>query len=227
MTLEPKKPRDPSINRPIMNQCTAHRRNGDQCRRSAIKGSNVCATHGGSAPQVQRAAQVRLLMAADSVAGELVRIALSSKASDAVKVQAILGVLDRAGISARQQVEVTATVETWEHKVQAAVVDWSELAELLPAADPNVIDAELAEDAPRDATLDVSERPNPHREARQAEVAAEVARVRAQPEAAPPWISDESGTQTATRLANEHRRAAFAAEKASGGLKPRTTRKRR
>lgn len=225
MTLEPKKRRDPSIDRPIVNQCTAHRRNGDQCRRSAIKGSNVCATHGGSAPQVQRAAQVRLLMASDTVAGELVKIALSKQASDAVRVQAILAVLDRAGISARQQVTIEATVETWEHSVQAAVVDWSEFAELMPARDPNVVDAELV-DEPRNLTLHDSERPDPHREQRMAEIEAELSRLPAVAEPTPPWVSAESGAETATRRADEHRKRAFAAEKASKGLSPRTTRPR-
>jgi len=172
------------------------------------------------------AAQVRLLMASDRLMAQLLLIAEDKSEPTPVRLAAIRDALDRAGLGAKQQIEIEARVETWEQKVQAAVVDWSELAELMPAADPNVIDAELVEDAPRDATLDVSERPDPHREARQAEITAEVARVRPQPEEAPPWISDESGAQTATRRADEHRKSQFAAERAAGGLKPRTTRPR-
>jgi hypothetical protein len=40
-------------------QCSAHSRNGNQCRAKAVKGATVCRMHGGSAPQVKRAAEVR------------------------------------------------------------------------------------------------------------------------------------------------------------------------
>ncbi len=232
MTLEPKKRRGappPTGREDRMKSgtlCTATRRDGEPCTNYARLGATVCRKHGGSAPQVIRAAQVRLLMASDRLMAQLLLIAEDKSEPTPVRLAAIRDALDRAGLGAKQQIEIEARVETWEQKVQAAVVDWSELAELMPAADPNVIDAELVEDEPRDATLDVSERPDPHREARQAEVTAEVARVRPQPEEAPPWISDESGAQTATRRADEHRKQAFAAEKTSGGLKPRTTRPR-
>lgn len=236
--LQPKKTQDPSRDRPIMNRCTAHRRNGDQCRRSAIKGANVCATHGGSAPQVQLAAKVRLLMAADTVAGELIRIALARQTSDSVKVQAIIAVLDRAGVLAKQEIELHAKVETWESRIKGAVVDWGALAEgynptdpyvlqSLTRSDPNVIDAEIVEGYnPQDATLDVSERRDEHREKRLAEVEAQTRNLPKLPEPTPPWVSEESGAQTATRLADEHRKAEFARDKASQGLAPRKTRKR-
>lgn len=40
-------------------RCTAHSKSGRQCSKWAIKGSTVCNTHGGSAPQVKAAAQRR------------------------------------------------------------------------------------------------------------------------------------------------------------------------
>jgi hypothetical protein len=235
MTLEPRKRRDPSRAEPI-NRCTAHRRNGDQCRNSAIKGATVCRVHGGSAPQVQRAAAVRLLMAADSVAGELVRIALSKKAADGVKVQAILGVLDRAGLSARQEITIEAKVETWETRVQAAVVDWGELAALTPngGINPDVVYAEVVQDeaherawderleAPRDAPI--RQRPS-EVEDRLDAMPVKPPKVKDEDEL-PPWVGKETGSQHAERLADEHRRRAFAADKATKGLTPRTRRKR-
>lgn len=46
-------------------RCTAKsKQSGEQCRRFAVVGGTVCATHGGSAPQVRAAAQQRQLEAA-------------------------------------------------------------------------------------------------------------------------------------------------------------------
>ena len=234
MTLEPKKRRDPSIDRPIVNQCTAHRRNGDQCRRSAIKGSNVCATHGGSAPQVKRAAQVRLMMAADRVAGLLLQIADDQKVPVQVRLAAMRDILDRAGLVATQQIALAAevTTQTWEQRADAAVVDWGELAELMPPTDTNVVDAELvveneAHEQEWDRRLEAPRSSPPRTSPAEAERQVAALPVKApQPEEAPPWISAESGAETATRRADEHRAREFAKDKASKGLSPRTTRPR-
>ena len=40
-------------------RCKARNRSGERCKRSAIKGGFVCASHGGRAPQVKRAAARR------------------------------------------------------------------------------------------------------------------------------------------------------------------------
>lgn len=64
--------------------------------------------HGGAAPQVKAKASQRLLAAADSVAGELVRLALGAD-SEAVRVQAARDILDRAGLAARQLVSAEVT----------------------------------------------------------------------------------------------------------------------
>lgn len=161
---------DPSTSAPFQGQCTAHKKNGARCRKYAINGSNVCRTHGGAAPQVKRAAALRLLMAADSVAGELVRIALSKTASDATKVQAIFGILDRAGLNPRQAVDVDVAVglkqspeDIYANVVLASTValngpkpaDWDDdgidgpweyFSGQAALPDPNVIDAEVVED---------------------------------------------------------------------------------
>jgi hypothetical protein len=41
--------------------CNGHRRDGEQCKAPTVPGAFVCRRHGGSAPQVQRAARERLL----------------------------------------------------------------------------------------------------------------------------------------------------------------------
>lgn len=46
-------------------KCTAHRTDGAPCQSWAIKGGTVCRSHGGSAPQVRRAATERLQEARD------------------------------------------------------------------------------------------------------------------------------------------------------------------
>lgn len=48
---------------PFDGQCTAHTSSGARCRRHAIRGGTVCATHGGRAPQVKAAAARRLALA--------------------------------------------------------------------------------------------------------------------------------------------------------------------
>jgi hypothetical protein len=236
MTLQPKKRRGappPTGREDRMKSgtlCSATRRDGEPCSNFARIGATVCRKHGGNAPQVLRAAQVRLLMASDRLMAQLLQIAEDKSEPTPVRLAAIRDALDRAGLGAKQQIELNAevTLETWEHKADAAVIDWGELRALMPPANREALDAELVEDAPQDATRHDSERPNPHREQRMAEVEQHVSRLPAPPpEEAPPWVSAESGAQTATRLANEHRKRTFAADKASGGLKPRTTRPRR
>ena len=82
--------------------CTAKRSNGQKCRANAIKGGNVCATHGGSAPQVRDAARRRLLELVDPALGVLARAVRKRKAKDwepsATELRAVTEILNRAGI---------------------------------------------------------------------------------------------------------------------------------
>jgi hypothetical protein len=68
------------------------------CSKPAIHGGTVCMVHGGGRKAVQKAAEMRLLNAADSVIGALIGIALDTKQDAKARVQAINSVLDRAGI---------------------------------------------------------------------------------------------------------------------------------
>ena len=86
-------------------RCKGHLKNGEQCHKPAIRGSTVCRTHGGAAPQVIAAARARLANAADSMASNLVGLARTAE-SEAVRVRATEGVLDRVGIGRTTEVEI-------------------------------------------------------------------------------------------------------------------------
>ena len=103
------KKKDLSRHRPI-NACTAHKTNGDPCGNRAIRGGSVCRFHGGAAPQVRRAAFVRLVMESDPAAAELIAIYKDKRNPIAVRLRAIEGILDRAGITARQEIDVDVQI---------------------------------------------------------------------------------------------------------------------
>jgi hypothetical protein len=92
-------------------RCKAHRKNGNQCLRPALRGTTVCFRHGGAAPQVKSAARARLENAADRMARTLLGIADSAE-SEAVKLAAVKDALDRAGLGAKS--EVTVELKPWE-----------------------------------------------------------------------------------------------------------------
>lgn len=88
--------------------CSAHRTNGEPCRKTALRGTQppLCVSHGAGAPAVRRKARIRLEMAADRMAKELLGIATNSDAPPAVKLAAIRDALDRAGLSAKTAVDI-------------------------------------------------------------------------------------------------------------------------
>ena len=99
-------PRDWSISDVPERQCTAHKRNGDRCKNAAIRGGNVCGYHGGNAPAVKAKARLRLEMASDRLARELLNMTTDPNVADAVRLAAIKDALDRSGLAAKNAVSV-------------------------------------------------------------------------------------------------------------------------
>ena len=87
-------------------RCTAKAKTtGNRCKRRPIAGGNVCAMHGGKAPQVQRAARLRLAELVDPAVVILGR-AMAQSDTWAVRVRAAEAVLDRAGYPRRHEIDV-------------------------------------------------------------------------------------------------------------------------
>jgi hypothetical protein len=107
-------PRDWSSSDVPERQCTAHKRNGDRCKNAAIRGGNVCGYHGGNAPAVKAKARLRLEMASDRLARELLNMTTDPNVADPVKLAAIKDALDRSGIQAKTAVSVEVSTKPYE-----------------------------------------------------------------------------------------------------------------
>jgi len=86
--------------------CSAHsKQTGERCKQPAIKGGTVCRFHGGTAPQVQRKADQRIIQAAEDIRDmlpaatrEMQRLVEGDKTKQEVRLAAIRDVFDRAGL---------------------------------------------------------------------------------------------------------------------------------
>lgn len=163
--------KDLSRRRPF-NRCTRIKLNGDQCGNAAIRGGTVCRFHGGSAPQVRAKAQVRNLMAADKLMAALLKIALDERQPALTRLVAIRDGLDRAGLGARQTVDLDVQVggklSVYDQVVLDSTVpingpkppDWDDNGldgpweEFIRPRQPEIIDAEVVEDEEHERALD-------------------------------------------------------------------------
>ena len=114
------------VSGPMNVRCKAHRKNGDQCKRWAIRGATVCATHGGMAPQVRKKAAERIEASLDRAALAIVRLMEHAETPPAVKLAAARDLLDRGNLGAKQMVELeVSTPKPWQIAIQHMVVSTS------------------------------------------------------------------------------------------------------
>lgn len=110
-------------------QCTATvHSTGERCRASARPGMTVCKVHGGSAPQVVRAARERLLDMVDPALGQQYRLLTKPDTTDANRQRAINAILNRTGLAEHAQLDLSVG-ESFEDVLRA-------VAGLAPNPDP-------------------------------------------------------------------------------------------
>ena len=115
--------------------CTAHKSNGEPCGRPPIRGGSVCATHGGSAPQVRKAANLRLAAAVDPAIDALLEC-LKKNARRRLRYPAqALGaansILDRAGFKQAERINLHTTASIIDVE-QAKSLSTEEIDTLIP-----------------------------------------------------------------------------------------------
>jgi hypothetical protein len=124
-------------------RCRAHTSSGKPCKRWAIVGGFVCATHGGTAPQVRRKANERILALAPRAAQIIAALAEGSQ-SDVVRLRAAQDILDR-GLG--KAVDLTLDLTPQDATGGPSALDLR-IAEALDArglgtGDQDVVDAEV------------------------------------------------------------------------------------
>ncbi|MFN8229228.1 MAG: hypothetical protein U0R18_21190 [Mycobacterium sp.] len=102
--------RDKRLEENETRRCTAHLSDGsgERCRKWAIRGGTTCATHGSGTKAAKLAARERLDNAADRMAKELLKIALTAD-SESVALAAVRDALDRTIGKAPTTVEIGAS----------------------------------------------------------------------------------------------------------------------
>ena len=126
----------------------------------AARGANVCRVHGGSAPQVKRAAQRRLQQAADALTARLLGFALDQGVPDAIALQAVRDALDRAGLSPKTAVEIEVGPKPYmtilERLEGGSRAEWRRSQHITDDSDqhqPALAQAPIALPAPLDAEI--------------------------------------------------------------------------
>lgn len=126
-----------------VSRCVAHRKDGERCKKAAIKGATVCRSHGGAAPQVVRSARERFNDLIDpmiNIAHEIAKEAEEGKLSASDRIAFMKFVADRTGFIPGKSVNIDGPAP-WEITLKGII---REVPAELAAGD--VIDAEVIED---------------------------------------------------------------------------------
>ncbi|GAA5147304.1 hypothetical protein GCM10023340_19520 [Nocardioides marinquilinus] len=119
---------------PTPERCVARNRKGEPCKKYPIEGAVVCATHGGSAPQVRRKAQERIFMAQDGAASVLVRFMSDDKVPYAERRRCAEFLL-----TYENRNEVKVMIEPWQEDIEGILV---------MDEDDDIVDAEVVQPLP-------------------------------------------------------------------------------
>lgn len=122
-------------------RCTAWSKStGHRCDRARTPGTTVCASHGSRAPQVRRAAQLRLVELIDPAIATLAREMTTAKNSSD-RQRAANSLLDRAGMPRRTEVDHGAAQAMLVARIQEMLAR-RELGE----SEQHIVDAEIVVD---------------------------------------------------------------------------------
>lgn len=129
-------------------QCVAKsKQSGQRCKRAPIPGGTVCVMHGGKSPAVAASARARLAAEVLPSLTTLATIRDKKSADDADRIRASVALLDRAGFGPRVTMEIEESRNLLLERLRELRRE-AGLAELdPPAADDDVIDAEVVDDA--------------------------------------------------------------------------------
>lgn len=125
------------------NRCVAHRKNGDRCKKAAIRGGTVCRSHGGAAPQVQRSARERWLDGIDPMINTTMKHLQDAVEGKLTPMEALAWAkffADRAGFVPGKTVNIEGEAK-WE-------IAMTQIIREIPAelAAGEVVDADVIED---------------------------------------------------------------------------------
>ena len=120
---------------PNVIRCVGHKKNGNRCKHAALNGANVCAYHGGRAPQVLNRAKVRIQEATEMAAKGLLEMAQDTNIPESVRLSAIKDVLDRGGLGAKQTVDIEVSAKPFERVFTKVISGPRELEPVQDQAD--------------------------------------------------------------------------------------------
>jgi hypothetical protein len=115
-----------------------------RCERAKTPGATVCASHGSSAPQVRRNAQLRLLNLVDPAIATLQQEMNNPKNNSSDRQRAANSILDRAGMARRTEVDHGVAQALLVQRMQEMIARRGQL----PEGEGDVVDGEVVSDLP-------------------------------------------------------------------------------